>query len=224
MRLENCELRPGVVVDVCDSYGVIKASCAGYFSEEDDPDLLPPVYPFFQASASSFNQPQINDLIWVMTNSENPQELFYMFRSNLKSETDGALERAPKDSTILVCRDAGFSKAKMSYDTEDGWIIQNDSADITIDEDGDIILTGSSGNSVTIDSEGVHLAGINGEAAVLGDTLQAALRKLSAALHDTALVMRNNPYTEAAGRELEGAIYGFDQEIEKILSDKVTLE
>lgn len=227
MKLEDCELRPGTVVEVIDEWGTIKAAAAGVFSEEEDPELLPPVYPFMQSSSSSFCQPQVNDLIWLWINRTNPQELYYTFRSDLKSRSSGVLSGKPKDSQILASKDAGFSKSQLYYSSEDGWVMQNDSADIKIDKDNNIRLsTNEAHRTVSVSKEGISLGteGGSAEPAVLGNQLLSALRKLCACLNNTATAMKANMYTAPAGAELEASIKPVESAIETILSKNVTLD
>ena len=79
MKLVNGEIRPGIVLEVLDEYGTIKGSCLGVFSDEDDPAMLPPIQQWPTSSGSSFNQPKVNDPIWVLFFNDNPQELFSLF-------------------------------------------------------------------------------------------------------------------------------------------------
>lgn len=227
MRLSECEIRPGTVLEAIDENGTIKAACAGVFSEEDDPEMLPPVYPFMQSSASSFNQPHPNDLIWVWIFHDNPQELFYTFRSNTADASSHILSKKPKDSQILASRDAGFSKSQLYYSTDDGWVMQNDSADITIDKDKNIRMTRNDPHrTVEVNDDGISLGseGKSAEPAVLGDQLTSALRKLSACLSATAESLKGNPYTAESGAKLESGLGAFESAVEKILSKNVTLD
>lgn len=227
MKLSECEIRPGKVLQVIDEHGTIKASCAGVFSEEDDENMLPPVYPFMQSSASSFNQPQVEDLIWVWLFNDNPQELYYTFRSDTKSQSSQILSKKPKDSVILASRDAGFSKSQLFYSSDDGWVMQNDSSDIKIDKDYNISISKNDPHrTVEVNDEGISLgsSGKSSEPAVLGDHLVSALRKLSAGLSATAESLKSNPYTAESGAKLESVLGAFDKSIEQILSKHVTLD
>lgn len=227
MKLSECEIRPGIVLEVTDEHGTVKAACAGVFSEEDDPAMLPPVYPFMQSSSSSFNQPHPNDLIWVWTFKDNPQELFYTFRSDTRGQSSGILGGKPKDSQILACRDAGFSKSQLYYSTDDGWVMQNDSASMKIDPEMNISMSKSDRHrTVEINDDGISLgsSGKSAEPAVLGDHLVSALKKLAACLSATAESMMINPYTAQAGAKLKSGLSAFESATEQILSKNVTLD
>lgn len=228
MRLEDCEVRPGVVLRVEDEFGTIKASCPGMFSEEDDPDMLPPVYPFIQSSGSSFNQPHEDDPIFVWSNDSNPLELFYTFRFNVKNTgSSSVLSKKPKDAEILVSRDSGLSTSDLYYTAEDGWILKNDSSKFQIDKEKNISISKEDPHrTIEVNDEGISLgsAGGSAEPAVLGNKLSACLMKLYAGLKNTAESMKGNPYTAAAGAELSASIEAFKRDINKICSSNVTLD
>lgn len=227
MKLGECELRPGIVLEVVDNFGTIKASCAGVFSEEDDPAMLPPVIPFLPDSSSSFNQPHVNDMIWVWTFVNNPQELYYTYRSDTKQQSSQVLDKKPKDAQILMSRNAGFSKAQMYYSTEDGMVMQNDSADIKIDKDKNIRMSRNEPHrTVEVNDDGISLGseGKSSEPAVLGDHLTSALKKLAACLNNTAESLKANPYTAESGVKLASGLHAFEAAIEKICSKNVTLD
>lgn len=44
MELSQGHIRPGRVLNVEDEKGIVKASCCGLFSDQDDPENLPPIY------------------------------------------------------------------------------------------------------------------------------------------------------------------------------------
>ena len=45
MKLEKGIIRPGIVLEVLDN-GIIKASAPGLFSYSDDPEKMPPIFPW----------------------------------------------------------------------------------------------------------------------------------------------------------------------------------
>lgn len=226
MRLVDCEFRPGKVLEVLDEYGTIKASCAGYFSEEDDVELLPPITPFFQSSASNFNQPKPEDLIWVVINRLDQQELFYFFQGNVKGVASHILQNKPEDAQILASKDAATGKAELYYTTDDGWKMSSNDSKIQIDKDDNINIgkDDSDNRGITIDEKSVNLGGKEGsEPAILGNQLVDCLSNLNTVLGNLAFSLKGSPYTAAAGTDLEAQLPKFGNLIGKLKSKNVTL-
>ena len=95
MKLANGELRPGVVLEVLSVDGIIKASVPGLFSSRDQ-ELLPPIYPFGVGASNTFSTPNIGDEVWVLSFTDNLQQL-YWFRKDNFSENNG--KRSGKSPT-----------------------------------------------------------------------------------------------------------------------------
>ena len=226
MKLACGEIRPGKVLEVLDEYGTIKGSCLGVFSEEEDPDLLPPIQQWPTTSCTSFNQPNVNDPIWVLFFSDNPQELFYTFQADIHNSSSHILGNKPKDAQILASRDSDLGKSQLYYTSDEGWKMQKDDTRFQIDKDNNIELSKDDldERSVKIDDDGVFL-GDKGKSqpAVLGDDLQSCLTSIYNALQALSTSLKSNPYTSPCASALDAKLPTIYNKINTILSKTVNV-
>lgn len=226
MRLINGEIRPGVVLEVLDEYGTIKGSCLGMFSDEDDPELLPPIQQWPTQSGTCFNQPKVNDPIWVLFFYDNPQELFYFFQANVQRSSNHILSKKPKDAQILASRDSDLGKAQLYYTSDDGWKIEKDESRVQIDKDNNIELSKDDleERSLKIDEDGVFLGDKEkSQPAVLGDDLQDCLTSIYNALQALNEGLLSNPYTSPAAAQFTPKLAPIYNKINNILSKTVNV-
>jgi len=226
MRLINGEIRPGVVLEVLDEYGTIKGSCLGVFSDEDDPNLLPPIHQWPSASGTCFNQPKVNDPIWVLFFNDNPQELFYFFQADIKNHSSHILGKKPKDAQILASRDSEMGKAQLYYSSDDGWKLSKDDTRFQIDKDNNITMQKEDleERKIAIDEDGVFIGEKeNSQPAVLGNELQDCLNKIYNALQSLQMDLAGNPYTSPAAVGLGEKLPAIYNQMNKVLSKTVSL-
>ena len=203
MELNQGYIRPGKVLKVVDNYGTIKCSAVGVFSAQDNIEQLPPVYPFTKSSNTSFSKPQVGDAIWVILFRDNPQELFYMFQGDVKSNSGDILNNSYEDVEILSSRNSGASELKWSK--EDGWNLRNNDSNINIDND--ITISKSSNTSqIYLDDNGIHLRnqeGVEENQMVLGNHLDNLLKDLIKLLKELATTAKSNPNTASLGMTID---------------------
>ena len=225
MRLDQCEIRPGKVLQVIDNYGHVKASCAGIFSEQDDPDLLPPMSQFFKVSANQFSQPHVGDDIYVFIFADNPQLFLYVFQGDTNiGEADG-LDNEYDDVDITMMRNTGSGSVRVGYDTDNGYAIKNNDTRFNIDNDSNAFLEHKSGNTISVTEKNISLGKKKKSRyhAVAGEELISVLKDIRATLDAIKNSASGSPYTtqiSAAMTPLMGNLSSFDN----ILSDVVTLE
>ena len=225
MKLSDCEMRPGKVLAVCNNYGTIKASCCGLFSEEDDINLLPPVYPWFKFSNTAFCEPQIGDLIWIIYNTTNPLELFYVFQADAVENNSGILDYG-HDACCILHKDNEYNAA-LQWNNSEGWKANQDDSKIQIGPNGDILLSQSDGDHrIDINESGIHLCtdAINQNPAVLGNELKSALQTLVQGMQSVATACKAKSETMAVGVAIDAAMVAFNAKLSTILSKNVTLD
>lgn len=224
MRFDDCEMRPGVVLSVEDNFGTIKASCAGIFADSEDPVNLPPVYPWFKTSTSTFSTPHINDNIWVIFNRTNPQELFYMFQGPVIS-SDNEIIKDSVEADVIINKKSGMSNAQLSYTEESGFLMKNDSAELNIDADKNISISREGDNrAIEIDGNAVHIgAGAGEQPAILGNNLVSLLTTLANDLNTLKTTAESNPHTSILAGPIQIMIQNLRKNIKTIKSDNVTL-
>lgn len=228
MRLNGCELRPGEVLKVENAYGVIKASCIGVFSNQDDPDLLPPIYPnsFVMLSPTQFAQPHVGDKIWVWLFDDNPQELYYTYRADVQPNNEGELNNEYDDIEIQMKRTDDNGEISVGYNNSDGYTINNHGSKINVDnENGDVHLSHKDGAAVSISKDKISL-GKDGESqykAVLGEELINVLNDIKSTFETIKNAAMGSPYTTHISTALTPAISKLNN-FDKILSEMVTLQ
>lgn len=227
MELIYGEIRPGIVLKVIDEYGAIKCSCVGLFAETDDPEMLPPVYPFLKTSPSQFCKPNIGDKVWVLFFKDNPQELFYFFQGDVKNtvgdslkSSSGDLSKYNQNNQVLLKCKSGFNGAEISFSNEDGMKIANDSSKFNLSKEGEINLSNENG-SIDLDTEGVHLSGTDHSVA-RGDIVTDRFNKLENMMKLFAKKLQASNFTADAGATLEGLIKTYMVGYDEIESPNVT--
>ena len=225
MDFKHCEIRPGVVLRVEDNFGTIKASCIGIFSDEEDLNNLPPVYPFFKSSNNNFSSPKENDNIWVIFNRTNPLELFYIYQGPVKSSQNNILQNYGEDLDLIFSRKSGFSEASIYYSGETGININNDTSNIIIDKDKNINIEKDFPNrTIKIDNTAIHIgSGENEQPAVLGNELVDTLNTLISDFKKVKSAAQVSPYTFSLVQPLNELIINLQKNISKIKSTNVKI-
>lgn len=225
MNFINGLLRPGRVLSVEDDYGTIKACVEGYLSDKDDVEKLPPIYPMFSLSHNAFSKPKKNDLIWVFIFTDNSQALFYVKQNTIKDQLAELLDNGYKEVEVLARKESGFSWAQIYFTDQTGWILQNDSSQIQIDKEGNILLqTQNKYRSIKIDDDAIHLGNDpnSEQPAVLGDNLVKSLDKIEYIF--TAISNAcTTPYTVPIKMAMEALLKQYSESIDSVTSNHVKL-
>jgi len=230
MRLRFGELRPGKVLRVEDSYGTIKGSCLGIFSEEDDPDLLPPMFPnpLGQTSRTSFCQPHEGDLIWVMSFSDNPWALYYTFQNSAPHHNSEVLDEDYEDIEILLRRkNTEDEDVIIQYNSTDGYIVKNGKAVYQADQDGNLHMERDGEHrTVEVNEDGISLgsSGKSDQPAVLGDKCEDTFKSIYKCLMQISSACKGNPYTSNIPPAIDNVLPEIRANIEQIKSQHVTLD
>lgn len=228
MKLINGELRPGTILEVLSSEGVIKASVPGLFSAEDV-EVLPPIYPFCMGGSNTYSTPNKGDEVWVLFFADNMQQLFW-FRKDNFALNNGKLAgdiQQKQNVEVLSNRESGTGVATIYFSDGTGWIIKNQEVAIQLDNDGNITLTnGQPHGTIEISDDGISLGTKGGSAhpACHGDKVAELFDKLINCLSNVAQVAKGNPYTTAIGTVLEEEIAKFENDPDYINSDVVTID
>lgn len=225
MRLDLCEIRPGKVLQVIDNYGHIKASCTGIFSEQDDPDLLPPMSQFFKISSTQYSQPHIGDDIYVFIFSDNPQLFLYVFRGDVAMNNGSELDNEYDDAEILMKRHTDAGDVRVGYDSDNGYDISVNESNMNIGNDSNIHLNHKDGNSISITDNGISLGKDGGSSysAVCGEELVKVLKDIKSLLNTIKTSAAGNPQTAHISTAMTSQLATLSN-FDKILSKIVTLQ
>lgn len=227
MILSDGKIRPGRVLQVVNETGIIKACCPGLFSDQDDPSLLPPVYPWFNGNANNFSKVNIDDEVWVIFFENNPYELFWFRKDNIASNLSDILKKEYETVEVICSKETDFGYAQLYFTDGTGWMLRSDDSYMQIDKNGNIILdTGFKHRAISIDNNSISLGTVGGSAepAVLGDKLTDCLNNLYATLSAMEQSGQLLPYTLLMAKAMKTPLEKFHQSISKITSDHVTLD
>ena len=192
MKLEDCEVLPGVVIDVEDPkhIGRVKAMVPTWFdSDVMQKDAMPWIYPFGMPGYQRFSKLENGRKIWVLHNTKNDLEYWYwpMFE-----ETDTTKEIVnPYDATeVLLSRSCGDNGSVYIYYVDsEGIVLRIGDVKINITTTNEIHITDSKayvkiiGGQVFIGKDGKQ------ELTVMGETLQQTLNDLGQALFNAGSKM-----------------------------------
>lgn len=227
MKLLNAQITPGVVKEIVDDFGAIKASVCGVFTENDSPDMLPPIYPFFTILHGTFSRPTIGEKIWVISTTDNPTQLLYFKQPELTEEIKNVIKETGSDQCeILSNYDGKNGWAQIFFSDGTGWMIRNDKVYINLTDDKMILSTGAKHRTISIMDEGISLGTENEskEKAVLGDSLTKLLDKLKLNIDCLAKAASDFPYTACLTPALTQMSQDLSIDIKSILSEHVTLD
>ena len=227
MELSQGHIRPGRVLKVEDEKGIIKASCCGLFSDQDDPENLPQVYPFPLGGANNFSLPKVDDEIWLMFFDDNPMELFYIRKDNFPENLQDILSKKYKEVEVLASREMPMGMVQLYFTDGDGWIIRNVDSVIQMRKDGSILLdSGSAHRKIDICNNSISLGSEGGSAhpAAYADKIENSLKILNNMLNAMSKAAKLTPFTVGIGVAIDALRPMYEQSIDEIDSPHVTLD
>lgn len=225
MRLSEGTIRPGTVLEVLEN-GCIKASAPGLFNFADDPNLMPPIMPWFIGSNSNtYSQPKQYDDVWIMNFDDNPRQLYWFRKDKVTDNTN--LPITEENIEILCNRDVAGEWCTIYFSDGSGWIISKGESIIQIRPDGSIQLnTGMDKRCIDITPACISLGseGKSSHPAAYGDVVAEIFMSILATLKQVQMVATPNPYTAAIGTALTAALPVIESKIPALVSSHVTLE
>lgn len=227
MVFSHAHMRPGRVLEVVDEKGIIKASVCGLFSDQDEPENIPPIYQFPLGGANNFSSPKKDDEVWVMFFDDNPLELFYIRKDNFPENLQEILGSKYKECEVLVSREMAAGMVQIYFTDGDGWIIRNIDSVINIRKDGSILLdAGSAHRKIDICDNSISLGSEGGSAhpAAYGDKVVKSLNIINNMLNAISSAGKMFPYTIGMSTAIDALRPMFEQSIEEIESTHVTLD
>jgi hypothetical protein len=227
MILSKGHIRPGRVLEVVDEKGVVKATVCGLFSDQDEPENLPPIYQFPLGGANNFSSPKKDDEIWVLFFDDNPLELFYIRKDNFPENLQDILGTEYKECEVLASRELSSGMVQIYFTDGEGWIIRNLDSVINMRKDGSIFLdTGSAHRKIDICDDSISLGSEGGSAhpAAYGDKVVSSLNIINNMLNAISSAAKTVPYTIGIATAIDALRPMFEQSIEEIESTHVTLD
>ncbi len=223
MKLTNCILRPGKVIEVLED-GKIKAEVPGLFNSEDI-DKIPPIFPFFGGHANTYSQPKQYEEVWVLNATDNPLQLHW-FRKDDHIKNDGELIKE-ENVEVLCNRETGMDWATIYFSDGSGWVIKKGDSIIQIRPNGSILLdTDISHRVIDINSDNISIGsqGRSAHPAAYGDQVQEVLEDFCGLMRAVQTVSKSNPYTTMISTVIGSKIGKIENAIGSISSQHVTID
>lgn len=227
MKLINAKIVPGTVQEVVDDYGTIKGSAYGLFSAEESTENLPPIYPFFTVTHGTFSRPTVGELIWVISTTDNPTELFYFKQRELTEDIKNIIEEVGSNQCEIISNYEGKNGwAQIFFADGTGWMVRNDGVQFNMTDEKIVLTTGSKNRTISISSDGISLGteGTSKEKAVLGDSLSKLLQQLDINIKTLASTASASPYTTHLTNVINKMASDLDSSLQNILSENVSLD
>ena len=241
MRWMYGEMRPGVVLEIVNNQGLIKAEVPGLFNRADQ-ENLPPIMPWPSGgSLNSFSTPKVQDEVWVIFFTDNPEQLFWLRKDNFSRDnityggdiTNGVSGSAGGNIQdqpgvqILANIESKSDWATIYFDDGSGWVIKNQQAILQLDQEGNIrISNGQPHGTIEINDNGISL-GSESESthpAPLGDRVQELFESIIDMFQTIQIVASANPYTMSISKAIEQKLPNFENAPQYINSNFVTLD
>ena len=235
MKLKECKVIPGVVIDVSDPkyIGRVKADSPGLFdSSVMNKEGMPWLYPLGMGGYQSFSKLRTGSKIWILTD-EDYHEFWYWPMFELNTDTRKIISENESDyeeSEVLLSRNMGDNGIYIYYSPSNGIMIQNsDNTLINLKSNNEIEIKAGKGN-VTIKDNIVYLGNNDKDytKAVLGDKLENLLSSVFEYMKSLHNGLLTNPYTSTAAfsatpqYEILSANESFNNP-KKLLSNNVNL-
>lgn len=222
MRLADCIMRPGRVMRADDD-GTIRASAPGLFSDVDNPDNMPPIYPMLGVCTGCFSKPSEGDEVWIINNLSNPYQLMW-FRKQKCEDIDEKM-MSEKGLNVICYKNDDSGWASIYFADGKGWIINNNDNIINIDKDGNIIMTGN-GSSISLRSNGVNLGsdGQSSHPVAFGDDVAQSFNDIISIMEGMSKIMGSNQITAPLAVPIETQLPILKNRVSQMLSKKVFTE
>jgi hypothetical protein len=224
MTLGDFEIIPGVVIDANDplNEGRVKACAPGLFdtSEMDKEDLFW-INPFMMMGHQSFSRLEINSKIWILHNSDNYFEYWYipMFEIN---------ENAPKvqnsNADVMLSRSINGETVQLYYSPDDGYNIVIGDNRLQLSSEGDFNVVASDA-VITANSDGIKLTKYNSDiySVTKAEPLINILNEFCIDLETLSMTASANPYTANIAVPLFQASSKLQKALQSIKSDFVKI-
>lgn len=224
MLFKDIEAIPGVVIDAEDPENLlrVKAAVPGIFDPGTmSKKALPWVYRFPMGGYQQYSKMMTGSRIWVLRNTKNYYEFWYIPFSNLNSNT---LKAAKSEADVLISRYTGEADAQLYYNKEEGFKTILGSNYIQLDSDGNTINM-SNGYSSKIYGEHYYVGEDGGEyePMVLGRKLTELFKQLSSDLDELASVAESSPYTSQLSMPIRKIKLNIDKSYPEITSKDCSL-
>jgi hypothetical protein len=192
MKFINAEIRPGVIKEVVDTIGTIRADVYGLFTSEDAEEIghLPPIKPLTMlGNRGSFSTPHTEDKIWVISSNVDSRLLYYIpyfdneLMTNLITNGESLESETGEDVSdvieVLLNVDDEGQVVQILYNLDKVLIIKNNASSIKMygNEKKIEICGEDEGSIISIEKDKVIL-GKEDQAILNGDDTSSLLKDI----------------------------------------------
>lgn len=224
MLLSECEVLPGIVIDVEDPkhIGRVKAMVPTWFDTNTmEKDALPWVYPFGMKGYQTFSKLENGSKIWVLHNTTNDLEYWYWPMFEHTEQTKSIVEGYDSPE-VLISRACGDSVSVfVYYNDTDGIVLTIGDTKINITTNNEIHITDGTA-SVDIVGSKINIGkSDNLEKTLMGEKVQKLLNDLGGNLKSLGQTAMAKPYVNAIAGDLINIGTQVQTACSEILSDTV---
>ncbi len=224
MLFKDIEAIPGVVVESEDPENLlrVKAAVPGIFDPSTmKVEALPWIYRFPMCGYQHYSKIMTGSRIWVLRNTKNYYEFWYIPFSHLN---DNTLKAAKSEADVLISRYTGEADAQLYYNKEEGFKTTLGENYIQLDPGGNVINM-SNGYSSKVYGEHYYAGKEGGEyePMVLGNKLADLFKQLSADLDELASAAESSPYTSQLSMPIRNIKLNIDNSYPTITSNDCSL-
>ena len=227
MKLSDCEVLPGIIINVADpeKRGRVKASVPTWFDTSVmDEEALPWIEPGPTSGYQRFSKMECGTKIYVFRNTKNNDEYYYLCMPNMNTDTDNAIGDYAS-SEVLLSRSTGQSGSVfVYYNDKEGLVSKLGDTKIQITPNKEINITDNKSSLNIVD--GIITIGGNDkdkEYTVMGQTLQKLLTDLGGDLQNIGKTMSSMPFVSPLGEEFTNMGTDIQKKCADLLSNTVKI-
>ena len=226
MKLSECEILPGIVINVDDPehLGRVKAMVPTWFDTRSmEEEALPWVYPFKMKGYQTFSKMEKGRKIWVLHNYENDMEYWYWPMFELEEKTKEIVDEYNATEVLMSRSCGGSGSAYIYYNDTDGIVIRIGETKINITSNNEIHVTDG---EASVKIVGGHIdigKSDNLEQAILGNKLKELIDNLGGTLEALGAQNSSSLYVSPLATGLVQLGKDIKAQSASILSDTVKI-
>lgn len=226
MELKDCELLPGIIINVDDpeKRGRIKASVPTLFDTSVmDEEAIPWIELGISPGYQRFSKMECGAKVQVLRNKKNHLEYYYFPIPNINSDTQESIGDASSSEVLLARNNGQSGSCYIYYNDKEGIILKLGELKIQLNPNKEIHITdGKSsfnivGGNITIGTNEQL------EKAVLGEKLKDLIQQLGGDLVTIGSSMSSMPFVSPLGEQFIKTGSDVQEKCNNILSDTVKI-
>lgn len=225
IRFEDIEIMPGVVIKNDDpkKIGRIKVSVPLWFTTATmHINAINWVYPMLMHRYQSFSKMELGRTVWVLHERTNYYDFQYIPMFEINDDLKKILETSYNATEVVFTRCKGDVTGQLYFNDDEGIVAKYGNAFMTINAENECMFSDGECD-IAVKGSQVHLGKNknNKEFAVMGNTLQNLLQRLSKGIDEIGQKLQSDPYATDAVAQCQIVSNDLSEDTQNILSDNV---